>query len=59
MGTIAERFVCGMTAAAEPNGRPTCQAKWLAIRIKNLELAFDADGTVVIDSDLCGRHLFS
>jgi hypothetical protein len=59
MGTVTERLVCGMPTAAKPDGRPTGQAEGFAFRIENLKVAFYADGTVVVDSDLRGRHLFS
>jgi hypothetical protein len=59
MGTVTERLVCGMPTAAKPDGRPASQSKRSAFRIENLKLAFYADGTVVVDSDLRGRHFFS
>jgi hypothetical protein len=59
MGAIAEWLVCGMTAAAKPDGRPASQTEWLSLRIKDLEFAFNADGAVMVDCDFRGRHLFS
>jgi len=59
MGAVAEWFVCRVPAAAEPNGRPARQSKRSTFRIKDLEVAFYADRTVVIDSNLRGRHFFS
>jgi len=59
MGAVAERFVPRMAAATEPDGGPASQSKRSAFRIKHLKVTFYADGTVVVDSDLRGRHLFS
>jgi hypothetical protein len=59
MRTIAKRLVCRMSAAAEADNRPASQAEGFSFGIKDLEFAFDADRTVVIDSDPDGRHLFS
>jgi hypothetical protein len=59
MRAIAEGLVCRVTASAEPDGRPAGQAKGLSLRIKDLEVAFHADGTVVIDSNFRSRHFFS
>jgi hypothetical protein len=59
VGAIAEGLVGGMTAAAEPYGCPAGQAERLSFGIKDLELAFDADRTVVIDRYFRGRHFFS
>jgi len=59
MGAIAKGLVCGVPAAAEPDGGPAGQTEGLTLRIKNLELAFDADGAVVIDGDFRGGHFLS
>jgi len=59
MGTVTERLVCGMPTAAKPYGGPASQSKRPTLWIKNLKLAFYTDGTVVVDSDLRGRHFFS
>jgi hypothetical protein len=59
MGAVAERLICGVPTAAKPYGGPAGQSKRSALRIENLKFAFDADGTVVVDSDLRGRHFFS
>jgi hypothetical protein len=48
-----------MPTAAKPDGGPASQSKRSAFRIENLKLAFYADGTVVVNSDLRGRHFFS
>ena len=59
MGAVAEWLVGGVSAAAEADNRPASQPEWLSFGIKNLKFAFDANGTVVIDGDLGGRHFFS
>src|SRR6266478_7730090 len=59
MGAVAERLVCGVPATAKRYGRPTSQAKGFAFRIDNLEVAFDADRSVVIDCNFRCRHFFS
>jgi hypothetical protein len=59
MRAIAEGFICGMTAAAEPDGCPASQIKGPTLWIKDLEFAFNADGAVMVDCDLRSRHLFS
>jgi hypothetical protein len=59
MRAITEGLVCGVPATAQPDGRPARQTKGLSFRIKDLEVAFHADGSVVIDSNFRGRHSFS
>jgi len=59
MRAVAKGLVCGVPAAAEPDGRPSGQAKGLSLRIKDLEIAFHTDGAVVIDSNFRDRHFFS
>jgi len=56
---IAEGLVCGVPAAAEPDGRPAGQAKGFSFRIKDLEVSFHSDGSAVIDRNFRGRHFFS
>src|SRR6266568_3975466 len=56
MGTVTERLARGVPATAKPDSGPASQAKRSTLWIKNLKVAFYADGTVVIDSDLRGRH---
>src|SRR6266550_3259166 len=58
MRAIAERLVCGVPTTAEPNGGPTSQAKGFSLGIKNFEIAFHADGSIVIDSNFRGHHFF-
>jgi hypothetical protein len=59
MRAIAEGLVCGVPAAAEADGRPSGQAKGLSFRIKDFEVSFHSDGSVVIDRNFRGRHFFS
>src|SRR6266480_1200471 len=59
MGAVAERLVCGVPTTAEPNGGPTSQAKGFSLGIKNFEIAFHADGSIVIDSNFRGHHFLS
>src|SRR6266550_2336664 len=59
MRAIAERLVCGVPTTAEPNGGPTSQAKGFSLGIKNFEIAFHADGSIVIDSNFRGHHFLS
>jgi hypothetical protein len=56
---VAKGLVRGVPAAAETDDRPTGQAEGLALRIYDFEVAFYADGSVVIDSDFRSRHFFS
>jgi len=56
MGTITERLVCGVPATAKPDRGPASQAKQSTLWIKNLKVAFYADGTVVIDRNFRGCH---
>jgi len=48
-----------VSATAEPNRGPSCQAKGLSFRIDDLKVAFDADGSIVIDRNFRSRHFFS
>lgn len=59
MRTIAERLVCGVPTTAEPNGGPSGQAKGLAFGIKDFEIAFHTDRSVVVNGNFRGRHFFS
>jgi len=51
MGAVTEGFIGGLAAAAKANGTTSRQAKGFASGIDDFEVAFDADGAVVIDSD--------
>jgi hypothetical protein len=59
VGAIAEGLVCGVPAATETDDRPAGQAEGFAIRIEDFEVAFNPNGSVVIDSKFRGRHFFS
>jgi hypothetical protein len=59
MGTVAERLVCGMAATAKTDGGASRQSVRLSFGIHDFKIAFDANGSVVIDSDFRCRHFFS
>jgi hypothetical protein len=59
MRAIAERLVGGVAAPAKAYGRPSGKAKRLPLRVDNLEITFEADGSVVLDRDFRRRHFFS
>jgi hypothetical protein len=46
-------------ATAKPYRRPSCEAEWLPFWVNDLELALDADGSVMIHRDFGRRHFFS
>jgi hypothetical protein len=58
MGAVAEGLVCGVPAAAEPDGRSAGQTEGLSFRVKDFEFAFDAYRSVVIDRNFRGWHFF-
>ena len=51
MRAIAERFVFGVAAAAQADGRASSQAERLSVHILNCELAFHSQRAVVVDRD--------
>ncbi len=56
---IAERLVSRVPAPTKSDGGSAGQAKGLSFWIKNLELAFHSDRSVMIDCNSRGRHFFS
>jgi len=48
-----------MAAPAKSDGGSTCEAKRLALRIDDFEVAFYADIAIVIDDNFCGGHSVS
>jgi hypothetical protein len=59
MRAIAKRLVGRMTTAAKTDRGTPGESEGLTLRIDNLEIAFHADGPVVIDRDFSRRHFFS
>ena len=51
MGAVAERFVLGLTAAAEADGFAASEVERIAVYVVDGEVAFDTDRAVVADSD--------
>jgi hypothetical protein len=56
---ITKGLVRGVPATAETDGRPAGQAKGFTFGIEDLEVAFNADRSVVIHRNFRGRHFFS
>jgi hypothetical protein len=56
VGAIAERFVLGVSAAAESDLRAAGKPKYLAILVHDFEISFDSYGTVVANRNLCRCH---
>jgi hypothetical protein len=56
---ITKGLVRGVPATAETDGRPASQAKEFTFGIEDLEVAFNADRSVVIHRYFRGRHFFS
>lgn len=52
---IAERLVVGEATATQRNGVPTGQAEFFARGITNRHIAFDTQGTIIVNRDLCHR----
>jgi hypothetical protein len=59
MRTVAERLVCGVPASAEADHRTPGETKRIAQRIDNFKVALNPDGSVVINRNFRGCHLFS
>src|SRR5216683_1053191 len=51
VGAVAERLVLGCAAAAEADGCASGEAEGAAGGVEDFEIAFNADGTVVIYCD--------
>jgi hypothetical protein len=58
VGAVAEWLVRGVPATAETDRGPPSQAKGFSFGINDLEVAFNADRTVVIDCYFRGNHFF-
>lgn len=55
MFAIAERLVVGEATATQRNGVPTGQAEFFARGITNRHIAFDTQGTIIVNRDHCHR----
>ena len=55
MRAVAKRFFIAMAAAAQRNRRATGEIEFIALRIKNFKLAFDANVAVVVDGAFRGH----
>ncbi len=55
VGAIAERFVLGMSAAAQADGSPAGEVERVAVHIVNGKVSLDANRAVVADSDFRGH----
>ena len=51
VGTVAEGFVLGLSAAAEADGFAAGEIEGVAVHVVNGKVSFDADRAVVADSD--------
>jgi hypothetical protein len=58
VGAVTKGLRFGMTASTEPDRCPASKAESFAILVNYLKVAFDADGTVVTNTNLCGCHSF-
>ena len=57
--TVAERLISGMPATAESDCCPASQPEGFALGIKDFEITFYADRSVMVDCNSSGGHLFS
>jgi hypothetical protein len=55
---VTEGLIGRLATAAESDGGASAETEFIAGWIVNLEIAFDEDGAVIFESDLCW-HLFS
>jgi hypothetical protein len=53
---IAEWLVCRLAASAKADRSATCEAEWLAGRIYDFKVAFDADGAIIINREFRSGH---
>jgi hypothetical protein len=58
VAAVAEGLIGGLAAATETDGGATSQSKRLSFGIYNLEVTFDAKGTIVIYRDFGCRQFF-
>ena len=49
MRTVAKGFVLALAATAEADNRSACEAELLSHGVEDFEIAFNADGAVVVD----------
>ena len=52
---IAERLVVGEATATQRNGVPAGEAELFARGITNRHIAFDTQGAIIVNRDLCHR----
>jgi hypothetical protein len=57
VASVAEGLILGVAAAAQTDGRTACEAEDCAGGVDNLEVAFNADGTVAETGDFGCGHL--
>jgi len=53
MAAIAERFVLGISAAAEADRRATSQAKGIALHVVDRKITLDAERAIIAHDDFC------
>jgi hypothetical protein len=58
MRTIAKGFILGHATATDAHDLASAETISGPIAIYDLEIPFDSDGTIAIDSDLGGGHLY-
>jgi hypothetical protein len=58
VGTIAERLVGGLAAAAEPDGSAPGKTEFISAGIYDFKIAFDKYWPIISESNL-GWHFFS
>jgi hypothetical protein len=54
---VTERLIGGMATTAEADCGAACQTEFIACRIDDLEITFDQNRAVVLESYFCWRHL--
>jgi hypothetical protein len=58
MRTIAKGFILGHATATDAHDLASAETIRGPIAIYDLEIPFDSDGAIAIDSDLGGGHLY-
>jgi hypothetical protein len=56
MRAVTERLVLRLAATAEADCRTPGKAECLARWVYDLEISFDANGSIGVDSNFCGWH---
>jgi hypothetical protein len=56
VAAITERLALGMAATAEGESGASSQTECFSLLIKNLQVAFDNERTIICDSNLGGSH---